>query len=361
MALCLSGGGFRAMLFHLGALWRINEAGVLPRIDQVSSVSGGSITAAVLGLHWSALEFDGRNVAARFVPALVEPLRRLAGHTIDLPAILFGCLVPTWISQRLVDTYQKRLFGRATLANLPDRPRFVFNAANLQTGALWRFSKEQMADWRVGRVRRPDLLLAVAVAASAAFPPVLSPLQLDLTAYKLEKTVGATLHEPPYTRRAILSDGGVYDNLGLETAWKNFGTVLVSDGGMKFAAQPRPWINWVSQFVRVVNVLDNQVRSLRKRDLIASYTTADSVRHRRGAYWGIGTDIGDYELLDALDCPEAVTRQLATVPTRLKALKPELQERIINWGYAVCDAALRRHAGIGATPPVGFPYPRGVR
>jgi NTE family protein len=46
IALCLSGGGYRAILFHVGALWRLNELGYLPKLDRVSSVSGGSITAA---------------------------------------------------------------------------------------------------------------------------------------------------------------------------------------------------------------------------------------------------------------------------------------------------------------------------
>jgi len=41
--LALSGGGFRATLFHLGAFWRLNELGYLPNLDRVSSVSGGSI------------------------------------------------------------------------------------------------------------------------------------------------------------------------------------------------------------------------------------------------------------------------------------------------------------------------------
>jgi NTE family protein len=50
IALCLSGGGYRAMLFHLGSLWRLNEAGLLPKLDRISSVSGGSIAAGVLGL-----------------------------------------------------------------------------------------------------------------------------------------------------------------------------------------------------------------------------------------------------------------------------------------------------------------------
>ena len=70
VGLCLSGGGYRAMLFHLGALRRLNEAGKLATLTRVSSVSGGSITAGVLGMHWKALEFrsDGVNrvVAHRF-------------------------------------------------------------------------------------------------------------------------------------------------------------------------------------------------------------------------------------------------------------------------------------------------------
>src|SRR3954451_11457744 len=57
-ALCLSGGGYRAMLFHTGVLWRLNDAGLLPQLKRVSSVSGGSIVAARLGLQWRHLGFD---------------------------------------------------------------------------------------------------------------------------------------------------------------------------------------------------------------------------------------------------------------------------------------------------------------
>ena len=48
MALCLSGGGYRAALFHLGAVRRLNELGVLPKVDTVSAVSGGSLLLAQL-------------------------------------------------------------------------------------------------------------------------------------------------------------------------------------------------------------------------------------------------------------------------------------------------------------------------
>src|SRR5215216_3401778 len=78
VALCLSGGGYRAMLFHVGALWRLNELGYLPELDRVSSVSGGSITAATLGRNWHRLEFRDDGVAREFVSQVVAPLRRLA-------------------------------------------------------------------------------------------------------------------------------------------------------------------------------------------------------------------------------------------------------------------------------------------
>src|SRR5687768_3836338 len=77
LALCLSGGGYRAMLFHLGALWRLNDAGYLPRLNRISSVSGGSITAGVLGLAWSKLAFYSGGVGQRVAQEVVAPVRRL--------------------------------------------------------------------------------------------------------------------------------------------------------------------------------------------------------------------------------------------------------------------------------------------
>ena len=58
VALCLSGGGSRAMLFHAGALLRLNELGLLPRLARISSVSGGSIAAGALAVAWRDLGFD---------------------------------------------------------------------------------------------------------------------------------------------------------------------------------------------------------------------------------------------------------------------------------------------------------------
>src|SRR5262245_19634773 len=160
IGLCLSGGGYRAMLFHLGALWRLNEWGYLPKLTRISSVSGGSITAGVLGFKWAKLAFDANGISRAFDAEVIQPIRALAGHTIDEGAVLSGIVLPGSIADKVTDAYRKHLFGNATLQALPpDPPRFVINATNVQSGALWRFSRPFMADYRVGMVKNPAIEL----------------------------------------------------------------------------------------------------------------------------------------------------------------------------------------------------------
>ena len=361
IALCLSGGGYRAMLFHLGALWRLNQAGYLPKLNRVSSVSGGSITAGVLGLAWSRLAFDQRGVGQGFQREVVGPIRRLAGVTIDVGAILRGVLGPGSVADRVAGAYRRHLFGGHTLQDLPADeagPRFVINASNLQSGRLWRFSRPYAADYEVGEIPSPRIELAVAVAASSAFPPFLSPVVLHFRESDFRPGSGRSLQRPPYTTRVHLTDGGVYDNLGLETAWKRYSTVLVSDGGGKMRPLEKPPSDWMRQARRVLDQVDDQVRNLRKRQLIASYQADPHDRiHRAGTYWGIRTNIADYGLSDPLDCPFDATTRLANVPTRLCRLDAVVQERLVNWGFAVCDAGLRRWVDASLPRPAGFPYP----
>src|SRR5215475_11004546 len=97
-ALCLSGGGYRAMLFHVGVLWRLYETGLLQTVKRISSVSGGSITAGVLALKWRELSFDPVRLMSDFVPMVVSPIRTLAGETIDADAIFWGVALPGRVS-----------------------------------------------------------------------------------------------------------------------------------------------------------------------------------------------------------------------------------------------------------------------
>jgi NTE family protein len=353
IALCLSGGGYRAMLFHVGALWRLNEAGYLPRLERISSVSGGSMTNGKLALAWPGLDFDGNGVARAFGPELVDPVRKLAGKTIDIWAIVLGILLPGSIGNWYARALKRNLLGRATLQDLPDHPRFIFNATNLQSAVLWRSSKPYMRDYHVGEIKDPAIDVATAVAASGAFPPLLSPVTLRPREAEWTPGSGDELQRPEFTSKVMLTDGGVYDNLGLETAWKRYRTILISDGGGHVSGKGDQRGDWIRQTLRVLGVIDSQVRALRKRQAIDGFKRGD----REGAYWGIRTDIADYGLADALPCPADQTLELARTPTRLKDMNSTRQERLINWGYAVCDAGLRRHVDPAVAPPAGFPYP----
>ena len=354
IALCLSGGGYRAMLFHVGVLRRLNEVGCLTRLDRVSSVSGGSIAAATLALAWEQLDFDEAGVSDRFVELVETPIRRLADHTIDLPAVLSGAVTPGQsISERLTAAYRKRLFGDATLQDLPRTPVFIINATNVGSGELLRFTREYLADWRVGRIAEPETGLAEAVACSSAFPPVLSPARLRLGDADWLTEEGNDLATAEYRDELVLTDGGVYDNLGLETAWKRCRTVLVSDAGGQMTADEDPEGDWARHMVRVLKVIDNQVRALRKRQVIDGLKSGD----RDGVYLGIRSDVGDYHLADSLPAPHELTLRLAEIPTRLAAVEPHDQEQLINWGFAICDTGLRRHLDPGASRPETVPYP----
>ena len=235
------------MVFHLGAIWRLNELGLLQPLKRISSVSGGSITAAMLGLKWKKLNFVN-GIASNLFDEVIKPVMGLASHTLDVLSIAEGIVNPfKSIADEIADGYRNHLYGHATLQDLPsdnEGPRFVLNATNVQTKVLWRFSKPFMGDYRVGLIRNPTLELAIAVGASSAFPPVLSPVELKLHAEQFDKTTAGDLQKPPFDTDVILSDGGVYDNLGLETVWKEYDTILVSDGGGATSDEPNPHHDW---------------------------------------------------------------------------------------------------------------------
>jgi NTE family protein len=363
VGLCLSGGGYRAAVFHLGALIRLNEVGILNSIQRISSVSGGSITAAYLGLKWNELNFLN-GVADNLISEVINPIRLFVGNTIDEGAILGGIFNPfRSISDEVTKAYDRLLFRSATLQDLPTDdhgPRFVINATNIQSGALWRFSRPFMGDYRVGITLNPTVSLAQAVAASSAFPPVLSPLTLDLSNCVFQPDEIATLQHSPFTDTAVLSDGGVYDNMGLETVWKAFKTVLVSDAGAAFTPEPKPASDWTRHSIRVLNVVDNQVRSLRKRELVSLYKQ----KSIDGAYWAISGNPTNYpqsEAIGHLGFNATRALELAATPTRLKEVEEELQENLINLGYVMATVALASHFP-GKIPfaPANWPFTRGL-
>jgi len=371
IGIALSGGGFRAMLFHAGAFTRINELGLLSRAKRISSVSGGSIAAGHLALSWSALGAANANgMFANFKTIVVDPILAFSRQKIDVVDALTGLLPWTSAAEQVADSYAKYLFGNNTLQNTPQSPRFVFCATNLQTGVLWRFTREYAGDYVVGRIDNPTTLLSEAVAASSAFPPVLSPFLLKPPAGSFKNWPSGPSLEPGeiegYRSRVVLTDGGVYDNHGIEPIVKRYLTNFVSDGGAPFGRTSALDTDWISQLRRILDVTDNQVRALRRRDLIARFIEGNkagdktklSGNARMGAYWGIDTDPAKVHPPNALPCDSVLTHKLARIGTRLSDLGENISKQIVNCGYVVSDRSLRaNYTGPMAAFAPQLPYP----
>jgi len=225
------------------------------------------------------MKFDAAGRAENLERKFVDPVKRMAGIGIDVRAGFSGLLPGRTASDALADAYDRYLFHGATLQDLPDQPRFTFMATNLQTGSGWRFAKSYAADYRVGRIIAPQFPIARVVAASSAFPPFLSPARFSFDGHIVEATVGADLHRPPFTEAAVLTDGGVYDNLGLERVWKRCRPILVSNAGKTIPDIGQPTGRWVGQTFRTLSIIQQQAENSRRRILFGMANAG----HRRVA------------------------------------------------------------------------------
>ncbi len=365
--LALSGGGYRATLFAVGSLWRLNELGLLKTLRRITAVSGGSIALGYLAIHWNDLKFDSNNVATNYKELIADPLQEFCSKDLDIKAVISGLLSPfDNIGDKVAKAYDERLFKGALLKNLPSGkgiPEFIFYATNYDTGSSVRMTKETIYDYKIGEAPTQNMLLAHAVGASSAFPPFFSPLILDSSQWAWKKTEHARLFdykEGILRKQLTLADGGLYDNMGLEAIWKeepkssdHFDPVLVCDAGapLKIGYGLKPgWFNailsktgfnrnWGSQYIRMSDVMIEQQRALRKRQLIDNFKK----NVYSGTYWGTTTQIADYKISDPIATDTETTRSLSGIPTRLTAFSEQDQGHLINWGYALTDAAIRKH------------------
>ena len=179
-ALCLSGGGFRAALFHLGAMLRLHATGRLQGVDVFSAVSGGSIAAAWLERCFVTTRNDPRETfgewCARtdFQLAVVEPFRAVAARDLRTwpvaATLAFNWARPS-VRVRMLEARLDAVFDALELRDLPAAPAFVFCATDLTFGANWEFSRRRCGDFQAGYLRRHGKIrLATAVAASACGP-----------------------------------------------------------------------------------------------------------------------------------------------------------------------------------------------
>ena len=136
--LALSGGGYRASLFHLGVTRRLHELGILQKITRLSSVSGGSILSGFLahrmlerGATYLAFDDWEREVSAPFRQMVRKDIRTglLMRH------VAWNWIWPAPRARGLEKAFRKRI-GARTLTELPARKdngiEFIFLATNIE-------------------------------------------------------------------------------------------------------------------------------------------------------------------------------------------------------------------------------------
>jgi NTE family protein len=355
--LCLSGGGYRAMLFHTGSIYRMNELGLMLKLSRISGVSGGSMTTGALAACWSELKFDGQGRATNLTQKFLKPVLAQANSSIDVAAAFAGILPFSSAADAAARSYDENFAKGLKLKDLPDTPVFVFNATSLMTGNAVRFRKSYIADFDIGQIENADVNLSAAVAASAAFPPVLSPSKAVFRGGKIKPGSEGPLARAPYSERAVLTDGGVYDNLGTETVWKRCRTIFVSNAGKPFAADDAPAENWLQQSLRVLDIAMNGSEDLRERILAHAY----EIGARNGAMWGLSTGLMDInkrpKLLSAREY--SAVRE---IPTRLTQFSKGDQALVLKAGYAFATEQLRlwygpANGGVPDKPDGQWPTP----
>ena len=280
IGLALSGGGFRASLYHLGLVRFLRDAGILSQVSHITSVSGGSILAAHLVLNWgryngSANEFDA--AASEFLAFVRLDVRnriiRRFPLTLPLrwPRRLLGRSNRKLSRTGLLEYhYEKFLYGDKSLFELPEKPQLHILATNLSEGCLCSFNRDGLlmmrrqpgSTFRMDRIHVGLATVAMAVTASSAFPGFFPPLELT------GADVGAVQGE--FGRQAY-TDGGVFDNLGVRMfrCLEDDGgpkTTLVSDVGKPIEVQDqrRPG-GLIRTAMRATDILMDRVWQLESR------------------------------------------------------------------------------------------------
>lgn len=249
IGLALSGGGFRATLFHLGVIRFLHDSKTLSQVTHICSVSGGSVLAAHLVLNWDRYvgEDDEFVSAASEVLNLVKMdvrgriSRRLPGcllRRIVIPPFPFAKRLRLSATD-LLEKHYSILYKSTVLADLQDsargKPELFLLTTNLTDGSLCSFSANGFLNEKTGvLIQTQTFPVATAVAASSAFPGFFPPIELTPDSLDVPEHI---LGHP----KIALTDGGVFDNLGVRKFQNirrnqhvSIGHIIVSDASHRF-------------------------------------------------------------------------------------------------------------------------------
>ena len=226
IGLSLSGGGSRAIAFHLGCLRALHDRNILNSVDVISSVSGGSIIAALYAYtncSFSEIEKRILNLLKSGIDVKIKKefirtgayKKELHQYLTQFPLSMRNRLFKKdkqlrRISYRtlcFIDVLQKYWFGDKVITDSRrSNVNTVINASELRTGTAFRFGSQESGCWRFGTIDKNNVSLAEAVALSAAYPLFLP---------SLDKNYDFSKYERVESKRVVLSDGGIFDNTGV--------------------------------------------------------------------------------------------------------------------------------------------------
>lgn len=275
IGIALSGGGIRATIFHLGLFKWLAENRLLEEVKRVSSVSGASLCVGMMyshnNLRWPTSE--------EFLNAVLPSIEKVL-QTSDLQLSALSDLVisPIYWNKKvnMIARTLKRKWGvYGNLSDLKGDAMWYINCTTYESGKRFRFCRENMGDYTIGYVKKPNIPLSDVMAASAGFPGLIGPYSLQTNDYQWTPSkYSGENWKPPSNQTLHLWDGGVYDNLGLESIFtpNNGGTlkkglnfIIISNASPPIGSYHRRSGLSVFNLKRMLDISMDQVSGLRSR------------------------------------------------------------------------------------------------
>jgi len=292
VGLALSGGGLRATFFHLGVIRKLREIGLLEKITDIASVSGGSILAAHLVLRWEKYTSHRAETFDKVQREILDLAKRdIRNRVLRRAPLQYMMVLPRltasrrWCTSGLLENeYRETLFRKnETLSDLDQTgtggPHLSILSTSLTTGQIVAFCSDGVCFHPQPEPGNPvfsretaTIRIARAVAASSAFPPMFCPVLLEA------REIGFTEANGVDHR---LTDGGIFDNVGVVWLTKGsqiiankppFSLLIVSNAGRPFDHRPSAKHTFNQVILR--NMRANDISSNR----LADYDTAAIVQ-----------------------------------------------------------------------------------
>ena len=280
IGLALSGGGIRAIMFHTGMLEYLAKLGLLECIKIISTVSGGSIfTGLIISLNGGKWP-----TSSEYLEKVFPRIKDIVCN-ISISKCWYEHLINPFYWNYLTDrdkvlsiALEKQWKITGKLSDIPDNPKWFMTATTAKNGGQWIFCKNYMGNEEIGFVKNPDISLSGAIAASAAYPGIIGPYQLNTKNYTWLKHVpeednknNETINPDALTYYCY--DGGLYDNLGCESLFKKFGerlideidSVIISDACAPLNTQWYTKWNILTRTKKMVDMILTHVDELRLR------------------------------------------------------------------------------------------------